>query len=113
MTKSVSLNIVLLLAMTLVFGAPHAIASHFDAGKTSHLAIASIGTTQHLASGGGNLNDLLSWLKGTLIKYLGNGGYGGTNPFPAKGSVPIPGTLLPFGMGLGALVLWSRRRFRP
>lgn len=61
-----------------------------------------------------NLTDWYAWMLYQLRKYLGN-----VYPDPSqwnhhpKGSVPIPGTLVPLIGGFGALVVWWERRRRP
>jgi hypothetical protein len=60
-----------------------------------------------------SLADWYAWLLYQLRKYLGS-----VYPEPhhwnhyPKGSVPIPGTLIPLAGGIGALVAWWERRRR-
>jgi hypothetical protein len=79
------------------------VAGAFESPVIAHVSAASLAKSSHMAT-------LPDWLL-AILRYFGiggnyNGGY--NNP---KGSVPIPGTLLIFGLGFGGLMAW--RAIRP
>ena len=75
------------------------------------VAFEQLGTNASVAASlkAGHMADIPAWLV-ALLNYLGiwgnyNGGYNQPN-----GSVPIPGTLLLFGVGFGGLLVWRAVR---
>ena len=107
----------LALVLAIALFAPQAEASKFGPGMASMVSLASLGSADHMATGGGDLRQFLEWLKFKLIKYFGyggSGGFGGSGgsggSYTPKNSVPIPGTLLLFGGGFAGFIFWSARQ---
>jgi hypothetical protein len=70
--------------------------------------------TEHIGVDGSSWGDFLDWIRNAIHQYIQNAQGGGYSwNFTPRGSVPIPGTLLLFGGGFAALVIWRTRRSRP
>ena len=117
--RYIVLSALLAVALTIVLFAPQAEASDFGSGMASMASLAAMSSDGHMASGGGDLRAFFDWLKHILTKFFGAGAGGGGggggytgNPTP-KGSVAIPGTLVLFGGGFAALMIWRAGWPRP
>lgn len=100
-----------LFALILSIGlfAPQAGASVFEPalGMMPKASIATLGKTGHMATG--DLSWFFDWLKYKLQNFFSQVRDYHDGP---KGSVPIPGTLLLFGVGFAGLVAWRSRQPR-